>query len=117
MLTEWYSLAFFGLDTEYYTDDYVAYLWEISANKEYKRSNIYITARIATEFLVSGRIRADLGTVVYVITSVRNPAEIESKEDYWDAYRNVVNEVRTNFGNPNMTISTHSIDYYFFYNV
>ena len=55
--TERYVISFFGVDSKYYTNEFVAYLWEESANKEYRNSGIFITARMSIERLVCGQIR------------------------------------------------------------
>ena len=51
MITEKFTLIFFGIDSKYYTNEFVAHLWEESADKEYKRCGIYVTARKASCFI------------------------------------------------------------------
>lgn len=115
MLTERYTVVLFGFDTRYYTNEYVAYTWEESANKEYNNSKIFITARIEVTSLVCGEIRdCTLGNTAHVITTVRNPAEVEDEETYKNAFLNVLNEVRQKLGNLSMTIAIDEIEYFYF---
>lgn len=115
MITERYTTAFYGIDTKFYTDDFVAYLWEQSATKEYKNSEVFITARIDSNKLVCGEIRGcEIGEPVYVLVSVRNQADYTDEEIYKASYLNVVNEVRQKLGNPHMSIAIEKVDYYYF---
>ena len=42
---ERYIVTLFGIDSKLYTDQYISYLWENSANEEFKNKDIFITAR------------------------------------------------------------------------
>lgn len=115
MTTEKYTLAFFGIDAKYYTNEFVAHLWEESADKEYRRSGIFVTARTEINSLVCGKIRGcQMGETAHIIVSVRNPVEVRDQSLYWEAYKNISQEVRSKLGNPSMTISYESIEYFFF---
>jgi hypothetical protein len=115
MLSERYTVFLFGIDSKYYTNEYVAYLWEQSANSEYENSGIFVTALIDINRLVCGEIRGCvLGETAHVITSTRNPAEVQSEEEYYTAFINVVSEVRQRIGNPNMTLIIERVEFYFF---
>lgn len=118
MLTEWYIINFFGIDSKYYTNEYVAYLWEESANEEYMKSGIFVATAIMIRRLVCGEIRGcDLGETVHTLTTSRNPAEVLSSESFYNSFINVVNSVRTKLDNPNMTLSTLEINYFYFTDV
>lgn len=113
--TERYVISFFGVDSKYYTNEFVAHLWEESSNKEYRNSGIFITARMSIERLVCGRIRGcTLGDTAHIITSVRNPVEVRSQEAFWNSYINITKEVREKLGNPSCTISIENINYRYF---
>lgn len=115
MLTERYTVVLFGVDTKYYTKEFVAFVWDESANKEYNNSQIYITARINADTLVCGDIReCSLGDTAYVITTARNPAEAEDAEAFRNSYLNVLNDVRQRLENPSMTITIDNVDYFYF---
>ena len=97
--TERYVISFFGVDSKYYTNEFVAHLWEESSNKEYRNSGIFITARMSIERLVCGQIRGcTLGDTAHIITSVRNPVEVRSQEAFWNSYINITKEVREKLG-------------------
>lgn len=115
MLTERYVVNIFGINTQYYTDEYVAYLWEASADEEYNNSSIYVTALIDARSLVCGEIRGcDLGDTAYVITCLRNPIDSPNKNDYWNSFRRVIISVREKLSNPSMTVTIQNTEYYFF---
>ena len=116
MTTERYIINLFGVDSKYYTNEYIAHIWEESANKEYQSSGIYVTALFETNILVCGEIRGcTLGDTAHIIRSTRNPTQDENENDYWNALRNVISEVRAMMGNPSMTITiTRDIFHYFY---
>jgi len=115
MTSERYLVVIYGIDSKYYTNEYVAYVWDNSAMKEYNRSNIYVTARIDVNILVCGSVReCTLGDTAHVITVVRNPAESDDTETFKDSFLNVLYEVRQKLDNPSMTISVDTIDYFYF---
>lgn len=115
METERYIITFFGINTKYYTVDFVAYLWDKYAEKEYHKSGTYVTCLIEVRKLVCGVVRGcDLGEEAHVITAVRNPIDASNIDVYFDSLRNVIQDVREELGNPNMTISTQKIQYNYF---
>ena len=115
MLTERYTVVLFGINTRYYTNEYVAHIWEKSANTEYQNSGIFVTARIDTNRLVCGEIRGcTLGETAFVIIAVRNPAESLIQQEFYDSFKNVLNYVRQDLGQPNMTIAIDEVDYFYF---
>ena len=40
MTTEQYIITFFGIDTKYYTDDFVGRCWEMAADEEYGSTGV-----------------------------------------------------------------------------
>lgn len=116
MLTEAYTVNLFGIDSKYYTNEYMAYIWEESAKAEYYRSGVFITAAIAINRLVCGEdVRGcNLGETLHRIVTTRNPAEVADKDVYYKSFINVVNDVRTKLGNPDMTIAVEDVDFFYF---
>lgn len=115
METERYIITLFGVNTKYYTVDFVAYLWDQIAQKEYEKSGIFITAILDVRSLVCGEVRGCvLGDDAHVITTVRNPSEVSDSSIFFESFRNVVQEVREELGNPNMTMTIQKIEYYYF---
>lgn len=114
MVTQRYVVAILGIDTQYYTDKFVACLWEEAADKEYNNSSIYVSALIASGTLVCEEARGGtLGDAAYTITCLRNPFEVSNKDDYWNAFRRVILSIREKLDNPNMTITIKDVEYYF----
>lgn len=115
MLTERYVVTVLGINTQYYTDEFIAYLWEESANDEYNKSSIYVTALIDVRTLVCGKIRGcNLGDTAYVISCVRSPIDVPNKDDYWNAFRRIIIFIRKKLDNPAMSVTIQNADYYFF---
>lgn len=115
MMTENYIVNLFGIDSKYYTNEYVAYVWEKNANEEYENNGIFVSAMIDINRLVCGEIReCNLGETVHRITTTRNPAEVLSKEAFYESFINVVNNVRMNLEYPDMTISIGEVEFFYF---
>lgn len=115
MQSERYIVTLFGVDVKYYTNDYIAYLWEASANREYNRSNIFVTGLVDVRRLICGKIRGcTLGETAHVISTVRNPVEAEDEKAFYESFKNIVGEVKQNLNNPSMTVTIQKTDYYYF---
>lgn len=115
MITEKYILTFYGLDMKFYSEEYIAQLWEDSANKEYLSSGIYVTGFIDVNRLVCGKVRGcSLGEVAYVISVTRNPIEIWDKDAFKDSFINVAKDIKVKLENPLMTLSIQELDTHFF---
>ncbi len=115
LITEQYTLMFYGLNTKYYSEKYIARIWNDSAYKEYQSSGIYVSCLISSQLFVCGEKRGcTLDETTYVITSSRNPMETNDMAAYEAAFTNVTKEVKTIFGNPYMTFAIHNIDVHFF---
>lgn len=115
MLTESYTAALFGIDSKYYTNEFVRYLWEQSANKEYQNSGIFVSALVDVNSVVCGEIRGcNLGETAHLIRVSRNPAEYTDEEKFKTSFLNVLYEVRQKLDNPYMTLGTMNIDITFF---
>lgn len=118
MITEQYILMFYGLNTKYYTEEYIARIWNDSAYKEYLSSGIYVSCLITSQLFVCGQKRGcNLEETTYVITSSRNPNEVNDIAAYEAAFTNVTREVKDIFGNPYMSFAIHNIDVHFFTNL
>ena len=115
METERYIVTLFGIDSKLYTDQYISYLWENSANEECKNNDIFITALISNHTLVCGKIRGcKLDETAYVITTVRNPVEYVDEEKFFESFSNVINSIREELDYPSMTISIEKVEYFYF---
>ncbi|MCC8027775.1 MAG: hypothetical protein LIP16_21025 [Clostridium sp.] len=115
MKTERYIITIFGIDTKYYTDEYVSHLWKDCANREYMRSNNYVTGLIDRKSLVCGEIRGcDLAEYAHVISTVRNPAEVENQDIFMDSLKNILREFRDALDQPSMTISIQNVEFNYF---
>lgn len=115
MITQRYVVTILGINTQYYTDEFIAYIWEQSADEEYNNSSIYVTAVIDSRSFVCGEIRGcNLGDTAFVISCLRNPIDAPSKNDYWNAFRRVLISVREKLDNPNTSVTVQETEYYFF---
>ena len=115
MLSERYVVTVLGINTQYFTNEFIAYLWKESANAEYNNSSIFVSALIDVRTLVCGEIRGcNLGDTAYVITCLRNPIETPNKDDYWNAFRRIILSIREKLDNPPMTVTIQNAEYYFF---
>jgi hypothetical protein len=115
MLTESYTAALFGIDSKYYTNEFITYLWEQSANKEYQNSGIFVSALVEVNSLVCGEIRGcDLGETAHLIRVSRNPTEYTDEEKFKASFLNVLYEVRQKLDYPYMTLGTDKTDIVFF---
>lgn len=115
MTTEQYIISFFGIDTDYYTDQYVGRCWEIAADEEYEAEGIYVTGTVTTNILICGEARGcELGKVGHCITSVRNPAEVHDSGLYWKSVKNVIRRTRELLDHPDMSVIINDVQYYYF---
>ena len=115
MITERYTVIFSGLNQEIYSDERLSEIWENEADEVYKKTGIYITARMNMSYFICGRIRnCNLGGESVNYVSVRNPSELSSKTELYNVFLEVVQKVRARLGNPYMGISFEEIDFYFF---
>lgn len=114
MQTEQYSVIFSGFHTEFYTMEYIANIWWVSAEEIYEETGIYIAGAINEGYLVDGEREQTSGRRIFTVGSIRNPIEITTREKYWDSYREVVRRVRGRLENPSMSIARNLIDYYYF---
>ena len=118
MITERYTVIFSGLNQEIYSDERLSGIWESEADEVYKKTGIYITARMNMSYFICGRIRnCILGGESVNYVSVRNPDELSSKTEFYNAFLEVVQNVRARLGNPYMGISLEEIDFYFFVSI
>lgn len=54
MVTERYIISFYGIDTKYYTNEFVGKCWEIAADEVYRERQVYVTGSV----LQSGQYRS-----------------------------------------------------------
>ena len=114
MITENYSISFLGLDPLYYSSTIVGNNWNIAADKIYEETGIRISGRIQERYIV-GQDEEELNnTIIFLVESSRVPDEVATEEEYWDAYRDVIEEVRRRLGNPRMDLTITRADMYYF---
>ena len=115
MVTERYIISFYGIDTKYYTNEFVGKCWEIAADEVYRERRVYVTGSVLTTNIICGEVRGcNLGNTGHVITSVRNPAEIHDGELYREAIKRVLLKTRKMLDNPNMSVVIDKVEYYYF---
>ncbi len=115
MKSERYIINYYGIDSKYYTNDYVAMCWELAANQIYETCRLYVTGTVETGKLICGEIRGcELGTIRHSIIVVRNPAEVPDGEAYKEAVLKVITETREMLGNPNMSVIMDEVEFYYF---
>lgn len=115
MLTKRYIVIFAGLGPEKFTEDVLLGTWEDAADKVYLETGIYISARLSMSYMICGDRRGcDLKGPAAEYTSVWNPVEVESEEDFHRTFIRVVKDVRKVFDNPYMGISIEGINLYYF---
>ena len=114
MITESYSISFLGLDPEHYTAESISNIWDIAAKKIYEETGIYISGGIHDRYLVDEDDEGPNGSIVFMVESTRIPLGTITKEDYWNAYKAVVEEVRQRLGNPRMNLTVEEIDITYF---
>lgn len=110
-----YSISFFGLDPQYYTNVIVGNVWNTAAVRVYKETGISITGEVHERYFVSPNITDKInGSIIFMIESKKDVHEEINDEDYWNAYREVAKEARVILGNPrmNLTIATVNIIYF-----
>ncbi|PWJ49007.1 hypothetical protein [Faecalicatena contorta] len=111
METERYLISFVGLDPNYYTIDILADIWEVSAIRIYEETGIYVSGEIEEKHFVSRKMDdVPISNLLFVVESKRFPTEIEDRQEYWNAYKAVVEEVRYRLGNPRMDLTIEDID-------
>lgn len=115
MDSERYTVSLFGVNTNYYTVEFVSNLWDIAATKIYENSGIFVTATVDVRHLVCGGNReCEFGNLVNIISVVRNPFEVDNKDVFYNSFISVLQEVREKLGNPNMTLTVDKTNYYYF---
>lgn len=114
MITENYTISFLGLDPLYYSATILGNIWNIAADKVYEETGIRISGRIQESYAV-GQDEEELNnTIIYTVESSRVPEEVATEEEYWNAYREVIEEVRRRSGNPRMDLTITRADMYHF---
>lgn len=115
MVTERYAASFFGLDAENYTAETIANIWEVTADKIYEESNIYVSGSIYAGHSVTPETKGNIpGNIMFSVVSTRSPVVTESEAEYWNAYKEVTEQVRGRLGNPYMTLTKEEIDFFYF---
>ncbi|MBA4700298.1 MAG: hypothetical protein H2212_12770 [Ruminococcus sp.] len=110
MITENYSVSFFGLDPRYYSIAIIGNIWNIAADKVYEETGIRISGEIQESYIVGQDDEELNNTIIFTIQSTRVPHEIATSTEYWNAYEAVLEEVRYRLGNPRMNLTVADIN-------
>ncbi|MBA4700181.1 MAG: hypothetical protein H2212_12170 [Ruminococcus sp.] len=110
MITESYSVSFYGLDPRYYSIPIVGNIWNISSEKVYEETGIRISGYIQESYVVGQDDEELNNTNIITIDSTRIPHEIATPINYWNAYEMVLEEVRYGLGNPRMSLTVVDVD-------
>jgi hypothetical protein len=115
METQSYTISFFGLNPQFYTNATIGNVWNKAAVKVYQETGISITGEVHERYFVSPNITEEIyGGIIFMIESKKDVHEEINDQDYWNAYREVAKEARAILGNPrmNLTIATVNIIYF-----
>ncbi len=114
METESYSISFFGLDPQYYTNTIIGDIWNTAAIRVYQETDISITGEVHERYYVRPDIGELNGSIIFMIESKKDPHEEATNQDYWDAYIEVVEETRGRLGNPSMSLTAETVNITYF---
>jgi hypothetical protein len=114
METQSYSISFFGLDPQYYTNAIVGDIWNTAAIRVYQETGISITGEVHERYFVSPDIGELNGSIIFMVESKKVPDEEATDQDYWNAYREVIEEVRARLENPSMSLTVETINITYF---
>ncbi|PWJ51015.1 hypothetical protein [Faecalicatena contorta] len=109
METENYIIAFFNLDPQYYTRAIIGDIWNTAARKVYEETGIIIVGEVSDSYFVDPSNEVLNGRNIFTIKSIRIPHRMGTESEYWDAYKNVVIEVKNTLGNPRMGLITEKV--------
>lgn len=109
METEIYSISFYGLDPQYYTNEMIGNIWNQAAIRVYQETGIIITGEVHDRYYVRPDIGELNGSTIFMIESRKDPHEVATVQDYWNAYREVVEEARSQLGNPGMSLTEEKV--------
>lgn len=115
METQSYSISFFGLDPQYYTNASIGDIWNAAAVRVYQTTGVSITGEVHERYFVSPNIEEELnGTTIFMIESKKDTHDEVTEQDYWNAYREVAKEARASLGNPRMTLTVETVNIIYF---
>ncbi len=114
METKSYTISFFGLDPQYYTNAIVGDIWNAEATRVYQETGISITGEVHNRYFVNPEIGELNGSIIFLIESKKVPDEEATDQDYWNAYREVAEKVRGRLGNPRMNLTEETINITYF---
>lgn len=114
METKSYTISFFGLDPQYYTNAIIGDIWNSEAIRVYQETGISITGEVHDRYFVNPKIGELNGSIIFLIESKKVPDEEATDQDYWNAYREVAEKVRDRMGNPGMNLTEETINITYF---
>lgn len=115
MRTKRYTVAIAGLMPEIVTQSILIKVWEKAAKKVCANTGIYVNAWLNESYFLCGDKRGpelDGPTANFII--IWNPVEVESYEEFHEAFTQIVNGVREILGNPYVWITIDDIEFYYF---
>ena len=104
MITENYSISFLGLDPRYYSIAIIGNIWNIASDKVYVETGIRVSGKIQESYIVGQEDEELNNTIIFTVGSTRVSNEMATSTEYWNAYKEVIEEVRYRLGNPRMYI-------------
>ena len=115
MRTKRYTVVIAGLMPEIVTQNILVKIWGKAAKKVYASTGIYVNAWLSESYFLCGDKRGpDLDGLTANFIIIWNPVEVESYEEFHEAFTKVVNGVREILGNPYVWITIDDIEFYYF---
>lgn len=91
---------------------YVDLVWNLAIREEFKSSGIYINAIIDERSLAC--VDCSDSETCFFVVAVRNPAQTQFEEDYYNALGRIMFKVREELNNPYMFIMSEKINASYF---
>lgn len=115
MITERYLVNFYSIGDKEFDQATASSLWLAAALEEYENSGLFINAVVETTDLIcnpSEGCGAESKGIRFI--STRNPALDENRDEYYNAIRRVILNVKDKLNNPPVGISILSTNYFYF---
>ena len=115
MRTKRYTIIIAGLMPEIVTQSILIKIWRKAAQKVCASTGIYVNAQLSESYFLCGDEReAELDGLTANFIIIWNPVEVESDEEFHEAFTQVVNGVRELLGNPYVWVTIEEIEFYYF---
>ena len=113
-ISEKYEFRFVFVGRRRPTIEHFKDAWSVETKREFNHSGIYVNAVIDERFLTC--VDCLENERAYIVTAIRNPAQVPSEEDYYIAIGNILNEVRQVFNSPYIIVICEKVHLSFFPN-